>query len=131
MARAYARSLRVAAELHQLLSELLRTEVKDPRLEDVRINEVQVSGDLGVAKVYFGTLDPDADASAAEQALKRATGFLRSRVSRELRLRRAPELRFVHDEAALRGFRLTQLIEGTASPGADAAGDSAEADDEP
>ena len=129
MTRGYARRLRVAAELHQLLSELLRTEVKDPRLEDVRINDVEVSGDLGVAKIYFGALDPDSDLSAAAQGLERAGGFLRGRVGRELRLRRVPELRFIVDEAGRRGAHVTELIEhATAQDRADAAaaGDSSD-----
>jgi len=94
----------------RLLNELLLTEVKDPRLDGVRVNEVEVSGDLGVAKVYFGMLDPDADASAAAEGLDNARGFLRSRVGQALRLRRVPELRFVHDQRTRKGFEVQRLI---------------------
>ena len=61
MPRERSRHLRVGAELQRVLNTLLQSEVKDPRLDGVRVNEVEVSGDLGVAKVYFGTLDPDQD----------------------------------------------------------------------
>jgi ribosome-binding factor A len=111
MPREYSRKLRVAAELHRLLNELLRVEVKDPRLDGVTVNEVEVSGDLGVAKVYFGTLDPTEDPGDAEAAFRSAAGFLRSRVGQSLRLRRVPELHFVHDTSAKRGFELRRLID--------------------
>lgn len=105
------RRRRVGAELHRLLNELLRTEVKDPRLEDVTVNEVEMSGDLGIAKIYYSTLDPDAPDDDARIGFEKASGFLRSRVGQALRLRRAPELHFLRDESARRGAELTRLID--------------------
>jgi ribosome-binding factor A len=114
MARGTTRKLRIASELHQLLDHLLRTEARDPRLERVRINSVEVSGDFSIAKVYFGNLDPDEDPTGAEEALLHAAGFFRSRLGRELRLRRVPELRFIHDDSIRRGLALTHLIDDAA-----------------
>jgi ribosome-binding factor A len=111
MPREYSRKLRVAAELHRLINELLRVEVKDPRLDGVTVNDVELSGDLGVAKLYYGTLDPDADEEEAQEAFERASGFLRSRIGRSLKLRRVPELLFVRDTSAKRGFELRRLID--------------------
>lgn len=105
------RRLRVGAELHRVLNELLRTEVKDPRLTGVTINEVEMSGDLGVAKVYYATLDPDEDPEDAQAAFAKANGFLRGRVGHALRLRRTPELHFLRDESARQGAELTRLID--------------------
>ena len=95
----------------RLLSELLRTEVKDPGLSEVRINEVDLSGDLGVARVYFSLLHPDADVGLAQEALVRAGGFLRSRLGKALQLRRVPELRFIADTSIREGMELTALID--------------------
>jgi ribosome-binding factor A len=111
MQRANPRRLRVAAELKRLANELLCYEINDPRLSGVRISEVELSADLGVARLYFNTLDPDADSHDAEVALSRAAGFLRSRIGRAVRLRRVPELRFVKDVASKRGLELTRLID--------------------
>ena len=86
-------------------------EIKDPRLHGVQVSEVDLSGDLGVAKVYFTLLRPDDDPAEALTALKSATGFLRRIVGRELRLRRVPELRFVHDDSARRGFEISRIID--------------------
>lgn len=114
MPREFARKLRVGAELQRTLNELLTTGVKDPRLEGVRVSEVEVSGDLSVAKVYYATLHPDDDFDEIDRAFDKARGFLRSRAGRVLRLRRVPELRFQHDLSAERGLELTRLIEQSA-----------------
>jgi ribosome-binding factor A len=76
----------------------------------VRISAAEVSGDLSVAKLYYTTLEPDADHSPVEQAFRKAAGFMRGRVGQEIRLRRAPELRFVHDEAARRGVEVSRIL---------------------
>ena len=111
MSREYPRKLRVAAELQRVVNELLAHEINDPRLADVRISEVDVSGDLGVARLYFNTLNPDDDIAPVEKALESASGFLRSRLGRALRLRRVPELRFVQDVAPRQGMALSHLID--------------------
>jgi ribosome-binding factor A len=111
MQRSNPRNLRVAAELKRLVNELLVHEVNDPRLAGVRISEVEVSADLGVARLYFNTLDPDAESQDVESALGRASGFIRSKIGRAVRLRRVPELRFAKDMAAKRGLELTRLID--------------------
>lgn len=106
----------MAAELERLLNDLLFAEVKDPRLTDVRVTSVSVSGDLGVATVFFGTLGDDEDSSVAIEAFERARGFLRMRIGQALRLRRVPELRFEHDTSARRGVEISQLIDRVATP---------------
>lgn len=115
MPREFSRNLRVGAELQRLLNELLLSEVKDPRLEGVRVHEVEVSRDLGVAKAYFGMLEPGRDVAPVEQGLDKARGYLRSRAAKVLNVRRVPELRFIHDTSAERGLELSRLIEQSGS----------------
>jgi ribosome-binding factor A len=110
MPREFARHLRVGAELKRVLNELLQEEVKDPRLHDVRVSEVDLSGDLGVARVYYSTLTPDSDTAPIDAALARAAAFMRSRIGREIQLRRVPELRFARDQSALQGQKISELI---------------------
>jgi ribosome-binding factor A len=111
MPREHARSLRVAAQMQRLLNELLLSDVKDPRLAGVRVSEVEVSGDLGVATVYFNTLGLDEDPGAIKEGFEQARGFFRSRVGQALQLRRVPELRFRHDSSAQRAAELGRLID--------------------
>jgi ribosome-binding factor A len=61
--------------------------------------------------VYFSLLQPDDDPAEALAALKSASGFLRKRAGTELRMRRLPELRFLHDESARHGFEISRLID--------------------
>jgi ribosome-binding factor A len=114
MPREFARHLRVGAELKRVLNELLQDEVKDPRLRDVRVSEVDLSGDLGVARIYYSTLDPAADTAPIDAALTRAAAFMRNRIAREIQLRRVPELRFGHDLRAQQGQRISDLLDRTA-----------------
>lgn len=111
MPRDYPRKLRVAAELQRILNTLLSNEVKDPRLAGVTISAVDLSGDIGVARVAFSTLRPDEDPDPVAAALKKAGGFLRSRAGQILSMRRVPELRFRQDHGARQGIELTRLID--------------------
>jgi ribosome-binding factor A len=112
MPREFARHQRLATEVLRTLSDLLRLETKDPRLRDLSLTVVDLSRDLSVARVYFTTLDPDMDPAPAIEGLRRASGFLRSRLGRELQIRHVPELRFVHDDSAEQGARISELIDG-------------------
>jgi hypothetical protein len=60
-----------------------------------------------------GLLDPDGEPAAALEGLERATGFLRGRLGKALKVRHVPELRFTHDDSAEEGVRLSALIERT------------------
>ncbi|HEY3327212.1 MAG TPA: 30S ribosome-binding factor RbfA [Novimethylophilus sp.] len=108
MAKEFSRSQRVAEQIRRELADLLQFEVKDPRASKVTLTEVEVTGDLAHAKIYFVTQE---DASAAVTALGKAAGFLRSQLSRRLLLRSVPQLHFVYDESLDRGMRLSQLID--------------------
>ena len=111
MPREFARSQRVAAEIQRLLNELLLSDVKDPRLADARVTEVEVTGDLSLATVYFNTLGLDDDPAPIKEGFEQARGFFRSRVAKALQLRRVPELRFRHDATAKRAIELGKLID--------------------
>jgi ribosome-binding factor A len=119
MPREFARHLRVGAELKRVLNELLQEEVRDPRLRDVRVSEVDLSGDLGVARVYYSMLAADVDTAPIDAALLSAAAFMRTRIGREIKLRRVPELRFARDRGAEQGQKISQLIHRSSGPGPD------------
>lgn len=115
MPKEFHRSERVAELIHRVISDVVRNELRDPRVRLVTITDLQLSRDLTVAKVYFTSLDDSVDLDEVEQVLGKAAGFIRRRVGREVRLRQTPELRFFKDAAELHGRQISQLIDGAVS----------------
>jgi ribosome-binding factor A len=124
MPREYSRKQRVSRLLKEEISRLLAREVKDARIGHVTVTDVEVSSDLKHAKVYFQAAGGDAGNREALEGLTSAAGFLRSRLGRELRIRRIPELRFEVDETEQRATRIHQLLSEV-----EAAGDLTEDED--
>jgi ribosome-binding factor A len=107
--KSFPRSSRVAHQIQRALSELIRREVRDPRLGMVTLTEVQVSKDLSYAKVFYSVLG--AEKKVAQEILDDAADMLRGPVGRALGLRHAPELKFVNDELIEKGAKLSALIQ--------------------
>lgn len=94
------RKSRVEHALRDVLTELIHTEVKDPRVRAatlLTINKVELNVDMAVANVYVSVVGDDATIDGVIEGLGKAAGFLRGPVARKLSLQRAPELRFMHD----------------------------------
>ena len=113
MAREFGRTERVADYLRQEVARLLQTELRDPRIGMVSVNQVEVSRDFAHAKVFVTIMGRDSEQDAQEEleVLNGAAGFLRSQVSRDARMRTVPRLRFVFDASVTRGRRLSDLID--------------------
>jgi len=111
-----ARRARIADQIQRELAELIRTEVRDPRVGMVTLTGVEVSRDQSHAKVFFTVLGPEAAAREAGEGLSRAAGFLRSQLAHRLSTRSVPELHFEHDESVERGMRLSRLIDEAVKP---------------
>jgi len=110
MPREFPRARRVEEQLKRLLAELIRREVKDPRVGLITITSAEVSRDLTHAKVFFTPFAGVGNAEAALDALRHASGYLRHQVRNLMRLRVAPELDFQIDDSVERGARLSALI---------------------
>ncbi|MFN7427807.1 MAG: 30S ribosome-binding factor RbfA [bacterium] len=118
MRRANPRARRVAEQLQRELSGLIRLDVDDPKIGLVTITDVEVTGDLAHAKIFFTVLDEE-DACKADTlaGLQRAAGFLRAQLGHRLLLRSVPQLHFTYDESVERGVRLSRLIDQANEPG--------------
>ncbi|MDG2107504.1 MAG: 30S ribosome-binding factor RbfA [Woeseiaceae bacterium] len=114
--REFPRNQRLGNQVLRTLNELLTIETKDPRLKMVSFNSVDLSRDLSVARIHFIMLDPDSDPLSVQEGLDRASGFLRGRLGRELKVRHVPELRFFHDNSAAEAQRISGLIDGALEP---------------
>lgn len=108
----FARTDRIGAELQRELAEILKGEVKDPRLGLLTVQEVRVSRDLAHAKVFFTCFGSVTQAREYEALLNgKLARFLRHELARRMSLRTFPELHFVYDESIEEGERLSALIE--------------------
>jgi ribosome-binding factor A len=110
MPREIPRAHRVAEQVQRTLAEMLRRDVRDPRLKPVTITHVKMSPDLSHAWVYFELLTGDAHDPLQQEILDEAAGYLRGPLGRSLRLRIAPHIHFQPDEELERGHRLDDLI---------------------
>ena len=110
MPREIPRAHRVAEQVQRTLAEMLRRDVRDPRLKPVTITHVKMSPDLSHAWVYFELLTGDAHDPLQREILDEAAGYLRGPLGRALRLRIAPHIHFQPDVELERGNRLDDLI---------------------
>jgi ribosome-binding factor A len=92
------------------LSDLVRTRMKDPRVGFVSITRVEVSGDLGHARVYVSVMGNEEERKNTMAALRHATGFLRHELAGRLVLRHVPELVFKLDMSLEKGAHVLELI---------------------
>jgi len=113
MAKEYNRTDRVADYLRKEIAGLIQFEMRDPRVAMVSLTDVQVSRDLGYAKVFFTVLGKDTEEEAKDtlEALNRAAGFMRTQLSKDSNMRMVPQLRFMFDTSVGRGRYMEDLIE--------------------
>jgi ribosome-binding factor A len=105
------RVARLNEQMKRELVMLLRGEVRDPRVVDVTITDVEVSPDLYHAKVFV-SMPSDADERAtALEGLRAAAGFLRGEIGRRMHIRRAPELHFQVDDTLQHAMHIERLLQ--------------------
>ena len=111
MPKGPARSLRVADQIQRELAEILRTELKDPRVAMITLTGVEVTNDYSHAKVFYTLMGNAEQRAETEVGLKQAGGFLRSQIARRIKIHSIPQLHFVYDASIERGFALSKLID--------------------
>ena len=98
--------------MRRVLAELIQHSIKDPRLGFVTVNDVDVSRDLAVAKIYISVLNAEeSERQRNLDVLTHAAAFLRRELSKQLRMRAIPELRFVYDDSIERGMRMDRILD--------------------
>ena len=111
MPKDYPRSRRIAEQIQRELSDIIRLELKDPRVGMITLTDVEVTPDYEHAKIFFTRLGDAGDNAVVTRALQHAGGFLRTELARRMRLRIVPQLQFEYDDSVERGVRLSQLID--------------------
>ncbi len=111
MAKEFSRSQRVVEQIRRELAELIRTEVKDPRVGFITLTDVEITPDYAHAKVFFTSMLGEEKVPEILVGLRRAGGFLRRELGRRVRIHTTPELHFVYDRSVEEGSRMSRLID--------------------
>jgi ribosome-binding factor A len=111
MPKDYSRSSRVVEQIKREIAELIRLEVKDPRVGFITITDVEITADYAHAKVFFSSLKGQDGVEEIQEGLRRASSFLRRELGRRVRIHTTPELHFVYDNSTEEGTRLSALID--------------------
>ncbi|MBJ19741.1 MAG: 30S ribosome-binding factor RbfA [bacterium] len=104
---------RVAEQIRGELSQILREEVGDPRLGLVTITRVKLASDLGAATIFYSPLGEDPDEARRvelDRVMRQVTNFVRRTLSKRVKLRHTPQLRFVLDDSIAEGSHTLELI---------------------
>ena len=110
------RPQRLGDLIQREVSELIRLEVRDPRVGMITITSVDVSPDMSHAKIFFTVLEKQ-KLEETLAGLRRSAGFLRSQLAKRIKMYTTPQLRFEYDESVERGDHLSRLIESTKKRG--------------
>jgi ribosome-binding factor A len=103
---------RISEEVRKVVSDLLLSEIKDPRISGMpSVNRVNVSKDLKFAKIYISVLGNEEDKINTIKGLENAKGFIRTEIGKRVQLRHVPEPLFLLDQSIEQAMHLTKLID--------------------
>ena len=106
------KNTRINMEVQRELSEIIRGEVKDPRIHPMTtVVSVEVTPDLKYCKAYISVLGEEESAKATIQGLKSAEGYIRRELARRVNLRNTPEIKFILDQSIEYGVAMSHLID--------------------
>ena len=128
--RTGGRRERVAEAIRREVAGILRFELADPRIGRATVTRVELTGDLGMARVYVSVYGSEADRKETLDVLGRARGRVRTLLGSRVRLRATPEIQFVFDPSVEFSIRLEQILDRERAARPQASGDeSGEGDD--
>ncbi len=104
------RALKAAQAIREVVSTAILLELKDPRVKDVTVTLVEVSGDLRNAKVYVSVLGDEAKQRTCLNGLRSSCGFLQKKVGNRIDTRYTPQLKFVLDKGAKNAMEVTRIL---------------------
>ena len=106
------KNTRINSEVQKVLADLIRAEVKDPRIAPMTcVTDVEVAPDLKTCKVWISVLGGEDARKDTLAGLKSAEGYMRSQLAKKLNLRNTPELTFIPDTSIEYGMKMSKLID--------------------
>lgn len=116
MAREFSRTQRVSQEIQKEIAIILQREIKDPRVGMATVSGVDLSRDMAYATVFvtfLNFMDEDQNSDQVKTGIKvlnDISGYIRSLLGKEMRLRIIPELKFEYDSSLVEGMRMSNLV---------------------
>lgn len=106
------KNTRINGEVQKVLSEIIRSEIKDPRIDPMTsVVAVEVAPDLKTCKAYISVLGDETSQANTLAGLKSAMGYIRRQLAREINLRNTPEITFIMDQSIAYGINMSKKIE--------------------
>lgn len=106
------KNIRINAEVQKELSNIIRGEIKDPRISSLTgVTDVEVTPDLKLCKAYISVLGDEKAQKETMEGLKSAEGFIRSRLAKNINLRNTPEIKFILRQSIEYGVNMSRLID--------------------
>ena len=124
------RIARLNEQLKRELSEMIRLQVRDPRVGPVTVTGVDTAGDIGSAKVYVRIIGDETQVAECLAGLEAAASFLRHQLGQILHLRKIPELRFREDRSLDHAMRIEQILSDVIPVHGSDLGDQSDGDDD-
>lgn len=105
------RARQVSEEIKKEVSQILRDDIKDPRLGFVTVTGVETTGDLSLARIFYSVLGDDKSIQDSKDALASGQGFIRREIGQRIRLRKVPEIEFIYDDTLAKAQHIEELLE--------------------
>ncbi|MDE5819784.1 MAG: 30S ribosome-binding factor RbfA [Lachnospiraceae bacterium] len=122
------KSTRINGEVRRVLAEIIRSEIKDPRIPQMTsVVAVEVAPDLKTCKAWVSVLGDEETAKNALAGLRSAEGYIRSQLARQMNLRNTPEIRFIMDQSIAYGVKMSKMIDEVNK---DSSGENGESDED-
>ena len=105
------RTLKSAEAIRQVVGMAILTEIQDPRVKDVTVVRVEVSGDMQTAKVYVSVMGDETKQKICLQGLKSCAGFLQSKIAKRIETRYVPHIQFVLDQGVKNQLLVSKILD--------------------
>lgn len=123
------RTLKAAAAIREVVSMAILTELRDPRIANVTVTRVEVSGDMRQAKVYVSIMGDETQQDLCLHGLNSSKGFLQQKVAQRIDTRYTPRIKFILDEGVKKSIEVAQILRDVLPP--EEASDENESGDDP
>lgn len=106
------KNTRVNGEVHRVLAEIIRSEIKDPRINPMTsVVSVEVAPDLKTCKAWISVLGNEESQKDTLAGLRSAEGYIKNQLARKINLRNTPEIRFIIDQSIEYGVNMSKMID--------------------